>query len=70
MGNKRPKRQPGSLKVWYNEQEGTFWHAVDVHQGRVTRRVRGPEGISIEHANTLLNDALKGRVTSEEDAEH
>lgn len=57
------QRQDGSLKVWQDERNGYFWLAVDVHKGRVTKRVRGPVAREINVAQEFLRDNLKdGRV--------
>lgn len=65
QGNKRKKshrnvkRQPGSLSVWQNETNGLVHEVVHVHNGRVTRKVIGPEAHTLEAAHDFLTAALK-----------
>lgn len=60
--HKNVKRQASSLKVWFNEQTGQIWESVVVHNGKVSRRINGPEAATLELAHELLTDALKSGV--------
>lgn len=51
-------RQPGSLKIWWNEKDNSVWASVDVHYGRVTRRIRGREAPDMEAAIDALTEYL------------
>lgn len=53
------KRQPGSLTVWQNETNGLVHENVMVHNGRVTRKIIGPEAHTLEGAHDFLTSALK-----------
>lgn len=57
--HKNVKRQAGSLKVWYNEQNGFVHEAVNVHHGRVTRKLIGPEGKTLDVAHEFFKLELK-----------
>lgn len=53
------KRQADSLKVWYNEKTGMVHETVNVHHGRVTRRLVGPEGKTLDVAHEFFKLELK-----------
>lgn len=56
------KRQPGSLKVWHEPNSNTVWVSADVHNGRVTRRVRGPQARDMQTALDLIKSNLNGET--------
>lgn len=60
--HKNLKRQPGSLKVWLNEQNGYVHEAVHIHNGRITRRYVGPEAKTLDVAHQFLTLDLKKGV--------
>ena len=60
--HKNVKRQPGSLKVWLNEKTGDVHLRVNVHNGRVTRTIIGPEAGDPDTALQFLTNKLKEGV--------
>lgn len=54
---KRATKQHGSDTVMRNTND-TFFTTAAVHQGRVTRVLRGPDQMSIEDAVAAFNDGL------------
>lgn len=60
--HKNVKRQAGSLKLWLNETNGFVHEVVRVHNGRVTRKVVGPEAKFQNIAHQFLSDDLKKGV--------
>lgn len=59
MSKRSLKRIPGSLKIWWNEKNNTVWASIDVHTGRTTNRVRGPEARDMDTAIEMLKSNLE-----------
>lgn len=57
--HKNVKRQDGSLKVWLNETNQFVHETVNVHHGRVTRKLIGPEGKTLDVAHEFFKADLK-----------
>lgn len=56
--HKNVKRQPGSLKVWLSA-DNYVHETVNVHHGRVTRRLVGPQGKTLDVAHEFFKEELK-----------
>lgn len=59
MSRRSLKRNPESFKIWWNEKNNTVWASIDVHTGRTTRRIRGPEAKDMETAVEMLKTNLE-----------
>lgn len=57
--HKNVKRQPGSLKLWKNEHNGFIHEVVNVHRGRVTIKLVGPESQVPDVAHEFFKTELK-----------
>lgn len=54
-----PTVRPGSLRYWHNPHNNTVWASVEVHAGRLTKRILGPEardpGTAVDMLMSILN---------------
>ena len=51
-------RQPGSEKLWVQEDSNMFWCSVILHDGRTSRQFNGPTRVDAEEARAALNEAV------------
>lgn len=58
VSKSKARKQYGTDKVMRDKETGMFFGVVNVHQGRVTRPLRGQDAVTIEDAVQALNDGM------------
>lgn len=57
MSKKTRSLQPESVRIWVTD-DGAYWASAKVHNGRVTKTLRGREASDVELAVELLWEML------------
>lgn len=57
MSRKTKRLQPESVRIWMTDA-GAYWASAKVHDGRVTKTLRGREASDVELAVEFLWEML------------